>query len=95
MRGVFKSSQFSSTSIQVTIFVIDAGAVFLSAFLSKITVSLSVFISNTTSASVSNNELKDADELIAKTPIKIDMQIKTEISFFKINHPLEKSLQKL
>ena len=37
----------------------------------------------------------EADELIAKTPTKIDMQIKTEISFFKINHPLEKSLQKL
>ena len=35
--GTDKSGQFSRTSIQVTIFVRDAGAVRLLAFLSKIT----------------------------------------------------------
>lgn len=68
MIPVSRLSQFSSTSIQVTILVSDAGALCLSAFLSKITVSLSVITSRTISASVSKSELNEAKALIENVP---------------------------
>lgn len=65
------------------ILVSDAGALRLSAFLSKITVSLSIFTSRTISASVSKSELKEAKALIDNVPNSTAAQSSTDIIFFK------------
>lgn len=77
-----KSGQFSSTRIHVTIFARGAGAERLFVFLSKITVSVSVFTRRTISDSVSKSELKEALALIEKVHIMIIVTSKTDKIFF-------------
>ena len=57
---VSRSGQFSRVKIAVVIFVREAGAVTLSAFLSKITVPSSRLNKSAISASVSSSELYEA-----------------------------------
>ena len=88
---VSRSAQFSMVNIAVTIFVSEAGAAFLSAFLSNITVPSSRLTRNAISALVSSEELYDA--LDGKTSEQISITAVSIIDATRFNYkiPLEKN----
>ena len=88
---VSRSAQFSMVNIAVTILVSEAGAAFLSAFLSKITVQSSRLTRNAISALVSSEELYDA--LVGKTSEQISITAVSIIDATRFNYkiPLEKN----
>ena len=88
---VSRSAQFSMVNIAVTILVSEAGAAFLSAFLSKITVPSSRLTRNAISALVSSEELYDA--LAGKTSEQISITAVSIIDATRFNYknPLEKN----
>ena len=88
---VSRSAQFSMVNIAVTILVSEAGAAFLSAFLSMISVPSFFFSRNAISAIVSSDEYYYA--LAGKTSEQISITAVSIIDATRFNYkiPLEKN----